>query len=383
MSAKTKSTFSIALMQELVRDVYNYYGSENWDSDRFGKHNQSLIANILSKINYLLRRRIAILPRNINIDGQIERILQDFGEGLSSLYDLLEDEYSKKMLVEVIAYRMLGYRKVKLPVNTLDYQSKKKDVLSLIRSSDTIRIKFMNWELNYFELGRIGFPLNLYQLPIGVLATFILKHYEYAKTQPATKVQKSDYVIDAGGCWGDTALYFAYETERNGKVYTFEFVPSNIELMMRNLGLNPELSSQIEIIRNALWSESDLSLYCSDNGPGSTVNDEKISESDVQISTLSIDDFVTRHRVPKVDFIKMDIEGAELPALRGAVETIRRYKPKLAISLYHSMNDFIDIPRFLVSLGLNYRFYLDHFSIHSEETVLFANPKSRSQGSIL
>lgn len=72
----------------------------------------------------------------------------------------------------------------------------------------------------------------------------------------------------------------------------------------------------------------------------------------------------------------MDIEGSELPALRGAEETIRKYRPKLAISIYHSLSDFIDVPANLVSLGLDYEYYLDHCSIHSEETVLFAAPKA-------
>ncbi len=372
MSAPHKSTFSIALMQELLRDIYNYYGSENWDFDRFGMLKQSFRENILSKINSRPIKRIAILPRNINIDDQIERIMRDFGEGLSSLYDLLEDEYSKTMLVKVIAYRILGYRKVKLPLNTSDYQSNKRNMFSLIRSSDTIQSKFMNWELNYFELDKIGFSLNLYHRPIGVLTTFVLKHYEYGRQSLLSKVQKSDHIIDAGGCWGDTALYFAHESGRNGKVYTFEFVPSNIEIMMRNFSLNQEVSSQIEIIRNPLWSESDLAVFCSDNGPASQVNAEKTDEGDIQVSTLSIDDFVSRHGVPKVDFIKMDIEGAEFLALRGAERTISYYRPKMAISLYHSIDDFVRIPAYLDSLNLGYRFYLDHFTIHVEETVLFA-----------
>jgi hypothetical protein len=96
--------------------------------------------------------------------------------------------------------------------------------------------------------------------------------------------------------------------------------------------------------------------------------------SDLRISTLSIDDFVKRNRIPKVDFIKMDIEGAELSALRGAVETLKTSKPKLAIAVYHDVNDLVQIPTFLSELNLGYRFHLDHYTIHSEETVLFAEP---------
>ena len=86
----------------------------------------------------------------------------------------------------------------------------------------------------------------------------------------------------------------------------------------------------------------------------------------------TIDAAVAKAAAPRVDFIKMDIEGSELAALRGAEETIRRWRPKLAISLYHRYEDFITIPAWIDALGLGYRFFLDHYSIHAEETVLYA-----------
>ena len=75
-----------------------------------------------------------------------------------------------------------------------------------------------------------------------------------------------------------------------------------------------------------------------------------------------------------VDFIKMDIEGAESEALEGAKQTIRAFHPKLAISVYHKLDDFWTIPKYIDQLGMGYRFYLRHFTIHREETVLFAGP---------
>jgi hypothetical protein len=68
----------------------------------------------------------------------------------------------------------------------------------------------------------------------------------------------------------------------------------------------------------------------------------------------------------------MDIEGAEPFALRGAEQTLRKYKPNLAIAIYHSLSDFVKIPEYLSSLGLGYKFYLGHFTIHEEETILYA-----------
>jgi hypothetical protein len=74
----------------------------------------------------------------------------------------------------------------------------------------------------------------------------------------------------------------------------------------------------------------------------------------------------------RIDFIKMDIEGAELPALKGAVKTIRKFKPKLAIAIYHSWDDFTGLPAFINSLDLGYRLFIGHYTIHAEETILFA-----------
>ena len=70
----------------------------------------------------------------------------------------------------------------------------------------------------------------------------------------------------------------------------------------------------------------------------------------------------------------MDIEGAELKALHGAESTLRKFRPKLAISVYHQLVDIVEIPRYLARLGLEYKFYLGHYTIHLEETVLYAIP---------
>ena len=105
------------------------------------------------------------------------------------------------------------------------------------------------------------------------------------------------------------------------------------------------------------------------------VTENKSTQDAASVSTLKIDDVVGTAEFPKVDFIKMDIEGAEQQALRGAVGCIRRFKPKLAITVYHSLQDFWEIPQWIDNLGLGYSFNLRHFTIHAEETVLFAIAK--------
>lgn len=75
------------------------------------------------------------------------------------------------------------------------------------------------------------------------------------------------------------------------------------------------------------------------------------------------------------DFIKMDIEGAELSALKGGIKMIKEHRPQLAISIYHSSEDFVNIPLYLKENLENYKFRLGHYSPKLSETVLYAIPK--------
>lgn len=369
--------FSSALMLELMKHIYDFYGTDNWDVERFGRYPHRLATSMFVRMNTLLRKVGVYLTYRRANSVHIGSLMHDFGNGLSFLYDLLEDDYSKDILTKLIAYRILGYRRMKLPLNTPDYWEKRRKAFSLIKGNKTLNIGFMNWTLKQFELDNIGYPLKLYSRPTSVTTTFMMHQYAYSKIS-SVKAQKGDYVIDAGGCWGDTALCFAYEVGENGRVYTFEFVPENLEVMKKNIELNPELKERIKIVRNALWSSSNLTMFFSEKGPASRITTTgRVKGPDPGVATLSIDDFVESSNVPRVDFIKMDIEGAELPALKGAKKTINKYKPKLAISVYHSLKDFVNIPEYLESLDTRFKFYLDHYTIHAEETVLFAVPEER------
>lgn len=74
----------------------------------------------------------------------------------------------------------------------------------------------------------------------------------------------------------------------------------------------------------------------------------------------------------EVTFIKMDIEGSELAALKGAAEVIKKYKPTIAASAYHRADDFLVLPDFLRELVPEYKFYVRLYSPLPNEAVLFA-----------
>lgn len=283
-------------------------------------------------------------------------------------FDLLHDENSRKKYIELLAYRMLGFTKVKLSINEPEFW-KARTTTTEYRQPERLPANFKKGYLELYDLTKAGYDgLKLYFVQNGIFVDFILQQYNY---NDLVCVNKGDVVIDAGGCWGDTALYFA--ARGAAQVLVYEFIPSNIKIFEQNLALNPQLAQRIKLVEKPVWENSGVDLSFEDQGPASRVAAAGVYGGLTQ--TLSIDDLVRERGLAKVDFIKMDIEGAEFPALKGAAETIRQHKPKLAISVYHQPDDLIRIPAYIQSLNPGYEFYLDYYTIVGDEIMLYAVDK--------
>ena len=119
------------------------------------------------------------------------------------------------------------------------------------------------------------------------------------------------------------------------------------------------------MIEKGAWSKKDT-LYFNN----SSNSNSSISESgDSKIEVDSIDNVCKNENVT---FIKMDVEGAELEALKGAENTIMKNKPKLAICVYHKKEDLVTIPQYILSLNSDYKLYLRHYDSFCTELVLYA-----------
>ena len=295
----------------------------------------------------------------------------DFG----ALYDRLSDQPSKDLLVKLQAWKVLGHKRIKLPRNTPQFWADLARMKEL-EIGGALKIDFANLELPLMDVSPLGYDIKANLHPAGVTAMFAQHQYEYHGADFVFKAEPDDIVLDCGACWGDAPLYFAHEGGAGGKVYGFEFTPENLAVLHGNLGLNPHLLHMIEIIEHPVWETSGVNVSYSNNGPGSAVTAETGAGS-LKCSTLAIDDFVEARQLGRVDFIKMDIEGAEVPALKGARTTLQRFAPKLAVSVYHKPDDLRTIPELLSGLDVGYEFYLDHHSIHAWETVLYCKPGDR------
>lgn len=290
---------------------------------------------------------------------------------LEALYAELADDESRTLMTRLFAYRLLGPGKVRLPLADGEMQRARQRVEELRIAEGTVDLKFLGWHGDRFDLAPEGRSLVIDTHPLGV-ETLLLEQYR-CPSHPEVAARPGDVVIDGGACWGDTALYFADLVGPHGRVRSFEFEPNNVERLRANLALNEALAGRIEVDERALWHHDGQVLDLTPFGPATTVREHTAETGEVlTVPSASIDGLVTSGALPRVDFIKLDIEGAELAALQGAQATLKRDRPRMAIALYHRPEDWTAIPGFLRDLGVGYRFSLGHFTVHQEETVLFA-----------
>ncbi len=307
------------------------------------------------------------------VERRAEKLQKHF-PGLETLWNQLEDDASRHLLVDLMAYRLLGYRYVKLDTNTPEYwRVLKRWEARAASASERLPTGFRDFDLTMQSLDDFGLGMKAWLRPGAVMSQLFLEQYRHKAGSVCIGVEQGDVVFDCGGCWGETALHFAEQAGTGGRVVSFEFVPSNVKIFRKNLDLNPELRKRIDLVEHPLWSETGGLLHFSDNGPGSRAEPEPFPGATGSVAMRTIDSVMDEKGLDKLSFIKMDIEGAELNALKGAERSIREHCPQLAISVYHSIEDFYEIPAYLQSLGLGYRFYLRHATIHAEETVLFAS----------
>jgi FkbM family methyltransferase len=349
------------LNRSLKENIDNYY-TDNYDVHRFDPERIS-IKNEIKLFFLTMAYKFGLLQ-------MLKRRKSALISSFEYLFDRLNDEYSRDLLIKVLTYRLLGYRKVKLPMNDGHYFEKIKEVeRGIDRPKEWVPTQLQGLKLYFYDLSRYGFPCRIYSRSSEVFQTFVRRVYEYKPS--GIRPREGDVVIDAGAGWGDTALHFAQLVGDKGKVYSFEFLPGNLEILYMNMGLNRMHKNRVEVIERPIWSVSDSNISCADSGLGNKVVEGRNSQG-ATYKTISLDDFVMSKRLSKVDFIKMDIELSELEALKGARKVLECYKPRLAICVYHKECDCREITEYIESLNAGYLFYFDHYSIHSEESVLFA-----------
>ena len=223
---------------------------------------------------------------------------------------------------------------------------------------------------------------------------FLTKHYydNYAKNITVNRTIKCQYLekivnekveilFDIGFNSGFNAIAYNKLLGNLKKIYAFEAIYDECK--------NPFIEKFIQndklcIIKSAVGiKRENIKFYINLNNVNASMMDLSNSFADknitpethkiIEAETITIDDYCKENNI-KPDLIKMDIEGAELLALKGGIKTIKKHRPQLAISIYHCDSDFISIPKYLNENLENYCFKLGHYSPDINETILYALP---------
>ncbi len=175
--------------------------------------------------------------------------------------------------------------------------------------------------------------------------------------------KEREIFVDCGFFRGETTKRFIEWCNGDYEhIYAFEPNSDNIEKSL----IDKSSIKNLSIINKGVWEDTrELRMVVTDRGDSCFIDDE--GSEIVQVT--SIDDILNGKRVT---FIKMDVEGAEMMALRGAQYTIERYHPRLAICIYHKPEDIIEIQRYILSINEEYRFYIRQYSNYTNEMVLYA-----------
>lgn len=175
---------------------------------------------------------------------------------------------------------------------------------------------------------------------------------------------ENSVLVDCGAYTGDTMQDFLRRGLPFRKYIAYELNRRNYEKLQNNMNDARGGETGELIAYNCGVGERNEQIYYDDVVSASSVSSTGIPGEIVRMSDHLRDEAVS--------FIKMDIEGAEMGALRGAEELIRRRRPDLAICVYHSISDLYEIPLYIHSIVPEYQLYLRHHTPVFCETVCYA-----------
>jgi FkbM family methyltransferase len=168
-------------------------------------------------------------------------------------------------------------------------------------------------------------------------------------------VQLGDIVLD---CGANIGIYTREALAEGAKlVVAIEPAPENIECLRRNLAAEVA-AGRVIIYEKGVWDKDDFLAINNvpDNPAADTfVLDQKGAQTGPKLPLTTIDKLAGELRLERVDYIKMDIEGAEQRALKGAAQTLRRFHPRLSLSAYHLPDDPVRIPELVREAWQGYR----------------------------
>lgn len=191
------------------------------------------------------------------------------------------------------------------------------------RVQKEFRISFRN---NLFFVEKDGFLMKFFDNPYHQFLTD--KDYFHRFT-----LKPGDILVDAGAFRGMLSIYASRLVGDNGLVIAMEPDPDQYERLIKNIEINGV--KNIKVIKKGLWGESTVLSFKSGNELASSFIDADSQNTTLRVEVTTLD-AVFESITPKgAVLVKMNIEGSEIEAVKGAKETISKYKPGFVIRTNH------------------------------------------------
>lgn len=226
-------------------------------------------------------------------------------------------------------------------------------------------------EYNVYRDFLLNFSEPILQFGYDSEARFNIGRSHFYFTNDLIQLHDNEVFVDGGAYMGDSVDDFILACKTNKvkhkRVYCFEPDSGNYE----KLCTNTAKYENVICINSGLWS-SDTTLHFVSSvqmESSSARIEHNANISDMEIIVGALDTLLPDE---KISFIKMDIEGAEIEAIKGAVNLIKENKPKMAVAAYHRIDDLYEIPLLLDSIYPKYNLYLRHIGNEIYNTTLFA-----------
>lgn len=173
--------------------------------------------------------------------------------------------------------------------------------------------------------------------------------------------------VDCGAYNGDTYLdLLSQKSIKCGQSFLMEPDPVNFKSLVTNI---EKVKAQNKALCLPLAAAEKYSMLNFSSGFGESGN--LSINGNMNVAAVSLDELL--HNI-KVDFIKLDVEGAELQALKGAKEIINNSRPVLAISIYHNPQDIWLLPEYIFSITEDYKYFIRQHHYNSFDSVFYAVP---------
>jgi len=183
----------------------------------------------------------------------------------------------------------------------------------------------------------------------------------------------AEVFVDCGAFDGDSIRAFLGASHgRFGKIYAWEADGGNCSALRDYCsGLGAETAAKVEILPYAVGARNGTVRFCAEGSVGSRMADSGETQ-EVECRTI---DSVLADAAPTL--IKMDIEGAEPDALRGAAQTMAHSSPVMAACVYHKCDHLWELPQLMKLANPDYRIFLRRYAEDCWETVYYAVPPER------